>query len=114
MRKIHQTKHQAVYIEENATDLVGRPIPANYIQFWNNSTADNLEVERLRKQVDTLVAIQLQNQQLIKGIDLLSTKLQPIRENIIDLHKQFITPKDIKLTAAQKRKLKANNAIAKL
>lgn len=58
------------------------------------------EVERLRKQVDTLYNIQQQ--------------LTNMNANITDLHRNFIKPKNVTLSAKEKRKLNVANAIAQL
>lgn len=80
-------------LDLNATDPKGRPLPASFINYWNNTTAAEVENEKLKQQIDALIIKESKIEEVIKKIEpqyqfftkpTIPSKKKPTKQELID------------------------------
>lgn len=80
-------------IPHDATDEKGRVIPASFIHFWNDTTPAEVENERLKQQVDSLIMKESKIEEVAKKIEpqfqfftkpTIPAKKKPTKQELID------------------------------
>jgi hypothetical protein len=76
----------------NAKDEKGRVIPASFIHFWNDTTAAEVENEKLKQQVDALIMNHTSTSNLETSIADLNEKLEPISVDVSYIRRIYSKP----------------------
>ena len=102
-------------IPMNAQDEKGRVIPTSFIHFWNNTTAAEVENEKLKQQINALIMNQTSTSNLETSIADLNEKLEPISIDVSYIRKVYSKPAKTttKATKSNKdfRKQQLKNAV---
>ena len=77
----------------NAQDEKGRVIPASFIYFWNDTTAAEVENEKLKQQINALIMRESKIDEVVKKIEpqyqfftkpTIPSKKKPTKQELID------------------------------